>query len=206
MAKKKKVKANKEYELLPCKRKHDWRILSTDPGTRNFGIACIGVKNNKIDVIASSILTNPISILTSGHSAQRDLYIAELMRWINLYSPDAYIAERFQTRGNGGPTIELVSTMNALLPTMVPKPYKYIVASQWKNDFNKRWVDSDYDDYDTPLKALYDRCLTAPHQLDGSLIGVYGLEQALDQRLVYDLRTIVEQVEATSLMKLRKRK
>lgn len=206
MAKKKHRKANAEYELIPCKRSHDWRILSTDPGTRNFGIACLGVKNNKIDVVASALLTHPITLLTSGHQAQREAYEEELMRWITLYSPDAYIAERFQTRGNGGPTIELVSTMNALLPTLVPKPYKYIVASQWKNDFNKRWIDSDHDDYDTPLKALYGTCLATPHQLDASLIGEYGLEQALDRRLIYNLNTIVKQVEATSLMKLRKRK
>lgn len=199
MAKKKrKVKVNKEYELLPCTRKHDWRILACDPGTRNFGIACIGVVNGKIDVVANSLLTNPITVLTEGHLAQRARYVAELRRWISIYKPDAFIAERFQTRGNGGPTIELVSTMNALLTAIKKKPFKYVVASQWKNAFNRR--------FDDQLKAMYEDCLTTPHQLDASLIGCYGLELALQTELTYSPESIIEMVESTSCLELKRKR
>jgi Holliday junction resolvasome RuvABC endonuclease subunit len=198
MAKKRKIRVNKEYELLPCKRKHDWRILACDPGTRNFGIACVGVRDGKIDVIASSLLTNPITVLTAGYLEQRRKYTAELRKWIELYKPDAYIAERFQTRGNGGPTIELVSTMNALLPVLKQKPFKYVVASQWKNAFNKR--------FDNQLKSMYDDCLTTPHQLDAALIGCYGLELALQTELKYSPESIIEMVEAMSCLELKRRR
>lgn len=196
MRKSKKRKANKEYELEPCSREHDWRILACDPGTRNFGIACIGVKGSRVDVITSALLTNPITVLTSGHAAQRSAYVAELRRWFSLYKPDACIAERFQTRGNGGPTIELVSTMNALLAVIKRMPFKYVVASQWKNAFNRR--------FDDQLKGMYDDCLTTPHQLDAALIGVYGLEMALNRQLKYSPSSIIEMVETTSCMDLRR--
>lgn len=200
MAKKKQRKPNKSYTLEACKRKHDYRILSCDPGTRNFGISCVGVKNGRPDVIASALLEHPITQLTSGFMAQRDLYSNELRRWIELYDPDVFIAERFQTRGNGGPTIELVSVMIAFLGIIRKKPIKYVVASQWKNDFNKHHGEGDKEF----LKGLYSDCLATPHQLDASLIGIYGLETALQRKLVYKPDQIIRQVESTSRMDLRK--
>lgn len=199
MAKRKKErKPNKEYVLEPCKRKHDYRILTCDPGTRNFGIACVGVKNGKPDVIASALLTNPITSLTADVMKQRDLFSAEIRQWFEMYDPDLVIAERFQTRGNGGPTIELVSVMNALLGAVRRIPYKYIPASQWKVPFGQRWGDKEF------LKGLYADCLTTAHQLDAVLIGVYGLEYALGRDLKYKPHQIIDMVEATSRMELRR--
>lgn len=198
MAKKKVRKPNKEYTLEPCKRKHDYRILTNDPGTRNYGIACVGVKDGKPDVIASALLTNPMTSLTADVMGQRDLFTEEVRQWHKLYSPDLVIAERFQTRGNGGPTIELVSTMNALLGAMRRIPYKYIPASQWKVPFNRRWGDKEF------LKGLYADCLTTPHQLDAVLIGIYGLEYAMQNFLRYTPAEIIAMVEATSRMPLRR--
>jgi hypothetical protein len=199
MAKKKREpKPNKEYTLEPCNRKHDYRILACDPGKRNFGIACVGVKDGKPDVIANAMLTNPITTFTNGYLAQRRAFSKELRRWFDLYEPDLVIAERFQTRGNGGPTIELVSAMNMLVGLIrADRPVKYIPASQWKVAFNRRWGDDE-------LKSMYEDCLTLPHPLDASLIGVYGLEYALQQQLSYKPETIIEQVEASSRMELRR--
>jgi len=198
MAKKKLRKPNKEYELSPCNRKHDFRILACDPGTRNFGIACVGVKDGRPDVIANALLTNPITQFTNGYLTQRRAYSMELRRWFKLYGPDLVIAERFQTRGNGGPTIELVSAMNALLGVIDGHlPVKYIPASQWKVAFNRRWGEDE-------LKSMYQDCLTTPHQLDASLIGVYGLEYALQKELKYTPAKVIEMAEASSCMDLRR--
>lgn len=198
MAKKKVRKPNKEYVLPKCTREHDYRILACDPGTRNFGIACVGVKNGKPDVIANALLTNPITQFTNGFLGQRRAFSKELRRWFDLYEPNLVIAERFQTRGNGGPTIELVSAMNMLLGLIrADRPVKYIPASQWKVAFNRRWGDEE-------LKSMYEDCLTLAHPLDAALIGIYGLEYALNQELKYKPETIIEMVEATSCMELRR--
>lgn len=199
MAKKRKErKPNKEYELEACTRKHDYRILACDPGIRNFGIACVGVRGDKVDVIANSMLTNPITTLTNGYLNQRRAFSRELRRWFDLYEPSLVIAERFQTRGNGGPTIELVSAMNMMVGLIrADRPVKYIPASQWKVAFNRRWGDEE-------LKSMYDDCLTPPHPLDASLIGVYGLEYALQRELKYKPETIIEMVESSYCLELRR--
>lgn len=200
MAKKKERKPNKEYELEPCTRKHDYRILTCDPGTKNFGIACVGVKDGKPDVIANAVLTNPMYELTSDVMRQRDLFTKEMRQWFKLYNPNLVIAERFQTRGNGGPTIETVSLMLGLLGAFRKIPYKYVIAGQWKNAFNKRWAEGDKEF----LKGLYGDCLTTPHQLDATLIGIYGLEYALQKPLLYKPHQIIEMVETSSRLELRR--
>lgn len=200
MAKKKVRKPNKEYTLVPCTRKHDYRILACDPGTKNFGIACVGVRDGKVDVIASAVLTHPMYELTADVMRQRELFSKEIRQWFKLYSPNLVIAERFQTRGNGGPTIETVSLMLGLLGAFKRIPYKYVIAGQWKNAFNKRWANGDKEF----LKDLYKDCRTTPHQLDASLIGVYGLEYALRVELKYNPNRMIEMVETTSRMELRR--
>jgi len=106
---KKQRKPNKLYELRPERRRHDHRILSFDPGSRNMGISCVGVIDDKIDVIANSIMTNPITSLVDSYTTRRKVFIDEINRWRSMYSPQAVISERFQMRGMaGGPLIELV--------------------------------------------------------------------------------------------------
>ncbi len=204
MAKKKKIKVRAEYDLPKPTRKHDYRILACDPGTSNFGVSCVGVRNEKIDVIANSLLTNPIQTLTAGFKAERTAYRDELMRWIELYDPDLIIAERFQMRGgsSAGTTIEVVATMNALLGVLTKKPIKYVIASQWKNAFNKRWAAGDKEF----LKSLYKEIATTPHVLDASLIGVYGLEYAMQRQLKYTPSRMIEMVEVTSCLELKRKR
>ena len=116
-----------------------------------------------------------------------------------IYQPDGIIAERFQTRGNGGPLIEQVSSMLGLIRGRYPKiPIKLTVASAWKNKLNRR--------FECDLKEIYPTVAVQPHQLDATLIGVYGLESGLDTNIDYDLEDIISQVENTSLIGLRKMK
>ena len=194
---KKAPKPNRSYELRPERRKHDLRILSLDPGSRNMGIACVAVKDATIDVVANSILTNPITSLVDNYMQRRELFLAELERWIDLYQPKAVVMERFQTRGNGGPLIELVSTMNAAVGIIDrDMQCKFITAATWKNKFNRR--------FDNALDDMYKECLTTPHQLDAILIGCYGLEVGLQKELSYTPEGIIKLAQATSVLPLRK--
>lgn len=197
MRKPKKIKVNKEYDLHPSKIQHHKRILSLDPGSRNMGIACVGVNDCNIEVIANAIMTSPITSLVDGYKSRRGIFIAEVKRWLHLYKPDAIIMERFQTRGNMGPLIELVSTMNAVV-TMIDQdlPCKFITAATWKNSWHRR--------FDSELDDMYKECLTTPHQLDAILIGCYGLELGLQTQLHYTPKGIIKQAQATSVLPLRR--
>jgi hypothetical protein len=162
-----------------------------------MGIACVGVDGSKVDVIANSIMTHPISSLVDNFRTHRGIFIDEIKRWLDAYSPDAIIMERFQTRGNMGPLIELVSTMNAVVTMIEPDlPCKLITAATWKNAHNRRFTEQ--------LDDMYPICLTAPHQLDATLIGVFGLEAGLRETLSYTPKNIIKQVQATSALPLRR--
>ncbi|BAG41664.1 RuvC_resolvase like protein [Ralstonia phage phiRSL1] len=199
MARKKSRKPNKTY-TLPSKSglKDDTiRVLSFDPGSRNFGISCVATKNGKVRVMANSIVTNPIFDLTR-FEVQKKTFLAEIGQWVELYKPQALIAERFQTRGIGGPLIEIVTTMNALVSAHFGLNTLLIVASQWKLAYQRR--------FDFALDDLYRQVLVPPHQLDASLIGVYGLEKGLRTQLDFEPADVGVQVENTSRLPLLQRR
>ena len=185
--------------MEPCTRKHDFRILSVDPGTRNFGIACVGVRGNKVDIIANAVLTNPMYNIADNFPMQKKLFLDEIGMWLAMYKPDAIIGERFMTRGLGGPLIEIVSMMNGMLSMLIPDaPFKVISASTWKNKWNRR--------FKTQLDQMYKRVRTTPHQLDAGLIGCYGFEVALQRQLSYSPKTIRLMIESSSRLPLKRSK
>lgn len=199
MAKKKKHKPNATYELP---KNPSWVadkfILGHDPGSRNYGLALVGLQGDSVKVFANTVLMTPVDNLVNFNAA-RENYLSEIASWVKLQKPNGMIAERFQTRGNGGPLIEMVSCMLGLLGGTYPKmPLKLTIASAWKNKVQKR--------FDVDLKEIYPTTGVQPHQLDAALIGIYGLEQGLGRDLDYDLRDMIAQVEATSLLPLKKKK
>jgi hypothetical protein len=189
------ARPNAEYTLPPCVLQPDTiRVLTLDPGSRNAGIACVATKKQRVKVVANSIITNPINDLTQ-FGPLRDTYVAEIDRWITTFKPNGIIAERFQTRGIGGPLIEQVSIMLGIIAGRYPHiPIKLITAATWKNDFHRN--------HDCTLDDLYRLTLTTPHQLDACFIGIYGLEVGTGQTMHYDPRDIVSQAEDTSLVRL----
>jgi hypothetical protein len=201
MAKKKIKKPNKPYDFAGVNTQKwvaDKFVLGMDPGSRNFGIALVGIHKGKVKVFANSVLMSPVDTLVEFGEAKRK-FLEEINTWMGLVPIDGMIAERFQTRGNGGPLIELVSVMLGLLAGTYPNvPIKLTIASAWKNKFNKR--------FDTDLKETYPDVAVQPHQLDASLIGIFGLESGLNTTLDYNPDDIIAQVESTSLLELRRMK
>jgi hypothetical protein len=195
MAKKKTPKPNAPYEIPPLKIKPGKLILACDPGSRNFGLSLVGVADGKVTVYANTVLMTPVNNLVNFNQAAQE-FLAEIDHWMQ-FKPNAIIAERFQTRGNGGPLIEMVSSMLGLMKGKYSNlPMKLTVASAWKNKFNRR--------FDADLKEIYPTVAVQPHQLDATLIGIYGLEQGMKADIAYDYHDIISQTEATSLLGLRK--
>lgn len=132
---------------------------------------------------------------------QRTKYLEWVGKLIRKYKIDGIYAERYMSRGMGGPTIESVNMMLGLLQSF-QLPDRYIPAAVWKNAVRRQGVD---------LKLEYKICRSAPHQLDASLIGLYGLHQAF---CIKDFGSMgrrafvayTNQVEKTSKAKLYNRK
>lgn len=172
-------------------------ILAMDPGSRNFGIALVGLEKGKPKVYANSVMMRPVNDLVAFSLTRRN-FLIEIAGWMKS-APHGIVAERFQTRGNGGPLIEQVSAMLGLLGGAYPElPIKLIIASSWKMSMQRR--------FDIDLKEVYPEIGVQPHQLDASLIGVYGLEQGTGISISFDFEAFVRQVESTSLIGLRKRR
>lgn len=204
MAKKKRaVKPNEDYirHLKQLNAERPWEsashlVLGCDPGSRNFGISLVGIENNWLRVYANSVLMNPVNDLIKFDTAAKN-FIAELRLWMAA-KPVGIAAERFQTRGNGGPLIEQVSSMLGLMKGQFKVPVKLTIASTWKNRFNKR--------FNVDLKELYPKLDIQPHQLDATLIGVFGLEEGLGRTIDYKLDDLIDMATSTSLIRLKSEK
>ena len=177
------------YELPQLTKSKYKRILGFDPGTKNMGISCVELRGSKCQVLANATMEHPLHDIKAFMS-QRDAFLQEVQLWINTFEPQAIVAERFQTRGLKGPTIELVSMMLGILG-MLGLPVLFVPAVVWKNKFQKRFY--------CDLREMYGQISTTPHQLDASLIGCYGLEIATKRQLDFTIEQILQQVYSTSV-------
>lgn len=170
-------------------------LVASDPGSKNYGIALVGVKGKAVKVYANAMMMRPVNDLVNFNSISQE-FVEELDRWVAA-KPQGFVAERFQIRGvSMGPLIEQVSAMLGLIKGRYQLPVKLTIASAWKNRVQRR--------FDIDLKEVYETTRALPHQLDATLIGIFGLEEGLGQQLPYTIEDIVRQVEATSLTPLKK--
>jgi hypothetical protein len=202
MAKKNKVvKPNREYELPDSSGLKDGtvRVLAADPGIRNFGLSVVACRGSQVRVMANTVLTNPMNDMTK-FQVQRKVFIEELRRWVELYKPNAFIAERFMLRGAGtGMAMgELVPSMVALAAGVFDLNTLTIGAATWKVPLQNR--------FDFDLKQLYKEASVEPHQLDSAFIGIYGLEKGLRTELKFTPERVMVQVEDSSLLPLKNRR
>lgn len=149
-------------------------ILGADPGSVNYALACIkfDAKARKLEVLGSRMLQNPINKFDDTLQSQFDAFIKEL-QWIRgWYKPDYAIMERFQTRGNGGNTIEFVSMMNGMLYRVMRKSDPMLVtASTWKNACTRAGIDLKALYVDYKMKSVYSP--KAIHEFDAVMMAVY---------------------------------
>lgn len=137
-------------------------IAALDPGSVNHGYAVIDPV--KMTVVRNGMMLHPVTMLTKGYDEQITGY-RKFLRGLKREGCVILVAERFQSRGLKGLSVELVSFMLALGHTEFPGRTRLIVASQWKNAYGRDGVD---------LKLMYLRLRPiTPHQIDASLIGIW---------------------------------
>ena len=184
-----------DFEEKP---KDSIRLLSFDPGSVNMGCSLLEINRStkSISVLADTVLMHPLHDIKRFRQEQ-SLFISEVKSWIENGKPDAIIAERFQSRGLKGLTIECVCMMLGLL-SMLDLPVLYITAATWKNRYQKR--------FKIDLREIYKEIQVAPHQLDSALIGCFGAETGLKSYIDFSIDDIITQVTDKSLVPLKIRK
>jgi Holliday junction resolvasome RuvABC endonuclease subunit len=156
------------------------QLLACDPGTANFGYAIVeaviedGKCPSQFKVLQYGKLNCTVRQLTGSMSDNIGMYVATIKFIMDKYPElNGAILERFQTRGIGGPTIELVSLMIGIISTFFYEkslPVKAIIASQWKQSCSRSSIvlDDMYVKYKDAVKAT-------PHEVDAVMIGLYGM-------------------------------
>lgn len=148
------------------------RILCLDPGTTNFGLSILNVNGKKVKIEGSKTVKHRVTDMKDP-LAQYKAYKKELRE---LGAFDLVVAERFQARGNKGPTIECISVMLAALLEMYPGKTVFLTASTWKNRVNRVFdLKEFYEDLKQEQVDVRPVSLRKTvHELDSSLMGLYA--------------------------------
>lgn len=145
-------------------------ILGLDPGKNNFAFSVVELRTNptRYRIIEHGMIKSPVQSmngLDSGYELK--VFAAEIRRLKKKHKIDYAVGERFMTRGNGGPLIEIISYMLGAVGTIFGTECCWLSAAIWKNAFNKR--------YD--LKEFYEELKPygiPTHRIDAISIGLYG--------------------------------
>lgn len=152
------------------------RVLSLDPGKTNFGLTVVDTDGRRIRVVHARIVKSPINDMKDLDSVAKR-FIAELRQIESDYGPfDAVCAERFQSRGGKGVTIEVVNVMLGILYMLWPNIGLYTAAT-WKNAFNRAnpayALNDVYSDFVDMVAGIKKSNRHTVHELDAALQGIY---------------------------------
>ena len=137
-------------------------FLAQDPGSVNHGLAVIDPVS--LTILAHGLNPHTLTMLMPGVGTQVASYVG-LLRALKAKGCEYAIAERFQTRGIKGLSIELVSAMLGITLLEFPGKVRLVIASQWKNAYGRSGLDLD--------KLYVDMRPITPHQIDASLMGLW---------------------------------
>lgn len=186
-------------------------IIGLDPGTKNYAYSIIEVSpwitskgsTLKVNPIKTGILCNTITSLSDVQKTMN----AYLMEIGMLFSDPTYVCEgivveQYQSRGSQNKLLELVNLMLGGLITRYDYiPLSIFSAASWKKSIKQRF------DLDGEYKII----TCTPHEMDATLIGVYGAFK-LHKIKPYDgytqgyISKIVRKVEKVSTTEIRNRR
>lgn len=164
-------------------------IISADPGKENFSVAIQIIEDNIPSVEYVKLLPFRITELKSNANppflTQLDLFIKFFNNLLEKYNPVECTMERFQVRfRTGGAVAEVVNVMLGICSVLCYNkniPIKLIVASEWKNHFNRVSEISLEETYKL-IKKL------PPHIIDSAFIGLY---YSMDNKKFYTRENIL---------------
>lgn len=161
-------------ELLSVLQKNKLKeivILGMDPGVTNHAWTALKVdrENFRIEILGSGMIKATIKSLIGNAAMPSKRYAAEIISLLEEFKITHIVAERYQTRGVKGSTIEFVNNMLGIVSSVsswgsLDREVKYITAAQWKNEWNK------YSD----LEKFYTKTSCVVHQADATGIALYG--------------------------------
>jgi len=148
------------------------KILSIDPGIRNFAFSII---SDKQDVLLSGHLINTIQNINNEMENEILLYkdaISTVLKKAKLKKDDYIVIERYQSRGHKGTQIEIVNAMIGITGCLFERLI-LIAPVVWKNYMKKKYGTND-------MHKLIKVDGLTPHMADSIGLGSYVMERRLN--------------------------
>ena len=149
-------------------------IISADPGKENFSVAIQVIDNDIPSIEYVQLIPFRITELRENANPpfleQLEKFIGFFNYIIKTYNPIECTMERFQIRfRTGGAVAEVVNIMIGICCVLCQQqqiPMKLVIASEWKNHYNRI--------SEISLEETY-RCVKKlpPHIIDSAFIGLY---------------------------------
>lgn len=188
-----------------------FHLLCLDPGSVNFAYSIIEVEvytsergsTLKIDPLESGLIGNTISSMRNARSELKS-FLSDIEFLINKkdLSVQGIVLEQFQSRGVRTSLLEKVNVMiGGILTHFYYLDIDFFMASAWKRAVKQKF------DLDNEYKLI----TCTPHELDATLIGVYGAFKLLKMK-PYNaytsgyLKNLSRKVESVSKTPVRKRR
>jgi len=174
-------------------------FVGLDPGTVNFAYSIMRYVQplRELTVMKCGLLSNPVDKIDKNLNMKLSGFVSEMSSI--TYEAKHIFVERYVSRGGKVAALEKVNLMLGSMYTMNPKLFS---AAVWKNSTNKQMRT-----FDGSLKLAYPRCAVTPHELDATLIGIYGLQRELNIKILEtreDFNRCLRDVEKASSSKKRK--
>lgn len=157
-----------------------FRILSLDPGTVNFGWAVTEVYRQRARVVRCGMLSGMVKGLVLPVGDDADKYTARIERLLNKGQPSVLLAERYSTRIRGT-TGEAVNFMNGIAVRCFRDRHSQgeatlLMAMTWKAHVRK-WLGDE-------IKPFYKLCGIPPHPVDACLIAQYWCYKSWGMKII----------------------
>jgi len=174
-------------------------ILGLDPGTVNFAYSVIDYDElgGTYEVAKCGLIGSPLPKVENEIQEGLTKFMGSMLSVFPSNTPQIYM-ERYVNRGS---KVSALETVNMMIGAMYKcNPYLFSSAV-WKNHINKRLKPTQHN-----LKDMYPRCSVTPHELDATLIGLYGIircEKAKVLQSTAEFNECMRQVERASKSKKR---
>lgn len=145
------------------------RILALDPGTVNFGWACLEINRRRVKLIRCGMLRGLVKDLTQPLEADIRIYTKGIQRLIRKSGATVLVSERYSTRirGTTGEAVNMMIGIAArVFLNMRPEGIIGVyMPMTWKAAVKKHLGHE--------IPPFYKMCHIPPHPVDACWIGTY---------------------------------
>jgi Holliday junction resolvasome RuvABC endonuclease subunit len=159
----------KRLQGPPPKKVKGLRILALDPGTVNFGWACLEVNRKNTKIVKCGMLVGLVKNLVGGLEKDVETYTKAIRRLLRKSRATVLLSERYSTRirGTTGEAVNIMIgiAVREFLNKEPSGQIEVFMPMTWKAAV-KKYLETD-------IPPFYKECAIKPHPVDACFVGIY---------------------------------